>query len=70
MRWANVSGWTHVAVPPEVLEQLDLSQSALCENLLAEDICDLFDGDALVGGIVHSSALSCEGQPRIVCMAG
>jgi hypothetical protein len=57
-------------VSPEVLEQLDLSQSTLCENLLAEDICDLFDGDTLVGSIVHRSALSCEGQHRIVRMAG
>lgn len=31
----------------EVLEQLDLSQSALGENLLAENVGDLLDGDAL-----------------------
>lgn len=39
----------------EVLEQLDLAQSALGENLLAEDIGDLLDGDALVGLVVHGS---------------
>lgn len=32
----------------EVLQQLDLAQGALGENLLAKDIGDLFDGDALV----------------------
>lgn len=33
----------------EVLQQLDLSQSALGQNLLTEHICDLFDGNAFVG---------------------
>jgi hypothetical protein len=30
-----------------MLEQLDLSQSALGEDLLAEDVGDFLDGDAL-----------------------
>lgn len=30
---------------PEMLEQLDLSQGALGEDLLAEDVGDLLDGD-------------------------
>lgn len=47
---------THVAVPPEVLEELDLAQSALGEDLLAEDIGDLLDGDAFVGCGVDSGA--------------
>lgn len=34
---------------PEVLEQLDLSQGALGEDLLAEYIGDFLDGDALAG---------------------
>ena len=33
----------------EVLKQLDLSQSALGQNLLAEDVGDLLDGDTLAG---------------------
>lgn len=36
----------------EVLEQLDLAQGALGQNLLAKNICDLLDGDALVGLVV------------------
>lgn len=37
----------------EVLEKLDLAQGALGENLLAKDIGNLLDGDALVGLVVH-----------------
>jgi hypothetical protein len=33
----------------EMLKQLDLSQSPLGQDLLAEDIGDLLDGDALAG---------------------
>lgn len=33
----------------EMLEQLDLTQSPLGEDLLAEHIGDFFDGDALAG---------------------
>lgn len=52
-------GWaTHVAVTAKVLEQLDLAQGALGENLLAKDICNLLDGDALVGLVVDGSAAS------------
>lgn len=39
----------------EVLEQLNLAQSALGEDLLAEYIGDLLDGDALVGLVVDGS---------------
>jgi hypothetical protein len=56
----------YVAMATEVLKQLDLAQSALCENLFAEYICDLLDGNTLVGSIVDSSALSCEGQRPIL----
>ena len=38
----------------EVLEQLDFTQGALGKNLLAEDIGDLFDGDALARLVVGS----------------
>lgn len=41
----------------EVLQQLDLAQSALGENLLAKDIGDLFDSDALVGLSVYRGAV-------------
>jgi hypothetical protein len=44
-------------VAPEVLEQLDLAQGALGQDLLAEDIGDLLDGDALVGLVVDGRAL-------------
>ena len=37
----------------EVLEKLDLAQSALGQNLLAKNIGDLLDGDALVGLVVN-----------------
>ena len=33
----------------EMLKQLDLSQSPLGQDLLAEDIGDLLDGDTLAG---------------------
>ena len=48
--------WTYVAVPAEMLEQLDLAQGALGEDLLAEDIGDLLDGDALVRLAVDGGA--------------
>lgn len=37
----------------EVLQELDLTQRPLGEDLLAEDICDLLDGDPLVGLVIH-----------------
>ena len=40
-----------------MLEQLDFAQSALGEDLLAEDVGDLFDGDALAGLVVGGSAV-------------
>ena len=50
-------GKAHVAVAAEVLEQLDLAESSLGENLLAKDIGDLLDGDALIGLVVDGSAI-------------
>lgn len=47
---------THIPVASEVLEELDLAQGALGEDLLAKDIGDLFDGNALVGLVVHGGA--------------
>jgi hypothetical protein len=41
----------------EVLQQLDLAQGTLGEDLLAEDIGDLFDGDALARLVVGGSAV-------------
>jgi hypothetical protein len=55
-RWVRIEAY--VSVSPEVLQELDLAQSALGENLLAKDIGDLLDGDPLVGLIVHGSAVA------------
>lgn len=41
----------------EVLQQLDLTESSLGEDLLAEDIGNLFDGDTFVGLVVHGGAV-------------
>jgi hypothetical protein len=43
-------------VTPEVLEELDLAQGALGQDLFAEDIGDLLDGDALVGLVIDGGA--------------
>jgi hypothetical protein len=47
---------SHVAVAPEVLQELDLTQGALGQDLLAEDIGDLLDGNTLVGLVIHCRA--------------
>jgi hypothetical protein len=44
-------------VASEVLQQLDLAQGALGQNLLAEDIGDLLDGDALARPVVGRGAV-------------
>lgn len=49
-------GWKYVTMAAEVLEQLNFSQSTLCENLLAENIGDFLDGDALACLSVGRSA--------------
>lgn len=46
----------------EVLKELDLTQGALGQDLLAEDIGDLLDGDALVALVVDSSAVRTHGK--------
>lgn len=57
--WSNVQS-SYIAMAPEVLKQLDLSQGALCENLLAEHIGHLLDGDTFsvlgVGGRAVSTS--------------
>lgn len=40
---------------PEMLEKLDLSQGALGEDLLAEDICDFLDCYTFAGLVVRRS---------------
>jgi hypothetical protein len=40
---------TYITVSSEVLQKLDLSQGTLGQNLLAEDIGDLLDRNALIG---------------------
>lgn len=39
----------YISVAAEVLEQLDLAEGALSQDLLAEDIGHLLDGDTLAG---------------------
>ena len=57
-RFCGVSfGRTHIAMASEVLQQLDLAQSALGENLFAKDIGDFLDSDSLVGLVVHGGAV-------------
>lgn len=51
-----VRGLPYVAVTSKVLQQLDLAQGALGEDLFAENIGDLLDGDALAGLVVGSGA--------------
>jgi hypothetical protein len=46
----------NVSVTTEVLQQLDLAQGALGQDLLGEDICDLFDSDAFASLVVGGSA--------------
>lgn len=40
---------TYVTVTPEMLQQFDLSQGPLGQDLLAEYIGDLLNGDAISG---------------------
>jgi hypothetical protein len=44
-------------VTPKVLQQFDFAQGTLSEDLLAEDIGDFLDGNALVGLVVNGSAV-------------
>lgn len=41
----------------EVLQQLDLAQGALGQNLLAEDIGNLFDGNTFIGLVVDGGTI-------------
>ena len=56
---------THVAMAAEVLQQLNLTQSALSENLFAEDIRDLLDSDTLASLVVHGRTIK-EGESSSV----
>lgn len=49
-------------MPAEMLQELDLAQSALGQNLFAEDIGDLLDGDTLVCRIINGSAVRESGE--------
>jgi len=54
-------------VTPEVLQELDLAQGTLGQNLLAKNIGDLFDGNSLVGLVIHGGAAKgviMSAQPR------
>jgi hypothetical protein len=52
----------YVAVSSEMLEKLDFSQSALCQDLLAKNICYFLDRDAFLGLGVRRSAVEPECQ--------
>jgi hypothetical protein len=54
------SSLTHISVAAEVLEQLDFAQGALGQDLLAEDIGDLLDGNAFARLVVHSGTVARE----------
>lgn len=43
---------TYVTVAAEVLQQLDFSQGALGQDLLAEHVGNLLDGDAITRDII------------------
>ena len=47
----------YIAMASEVLEELDLTQGALGQDLLAEDIGNLLDGNTLTGMIVRGGAV-------------
>lgn len=51
----------------EVLQQLDLAQGTLGEDLLAEDIGDLFYGDAFTSLVVGGRAASTLSVSSSVC---
>ena len=46
----------YIAMASKVLEELNLAQGALRQDLLAEDIGDLFDSNSLVGLTVNGGA--------------
>ena len=48
---------THITMPSEVLQQLDLAQSPLREDLFAEDIGHFLDGDAIACELVRGSTI-------------
>jgi hypothetical protein len=64
-------GPSYIAMPPEVLQQLDLAQGSLGQDLFAEDIGDLLDGDTLArlvvgGGAVDDTiSMLCAGGRRV-----
>lgn len=50
----------------EVLKELDLTQGALGQDLLAEDIGDLLDGDTLVALVVNGGTVETRGSLLVV----
>lgn len=49
--------YIYVAMPSEVLEQLNLSQCALCKDFFAENIRNLLDCNAFVCLLVRRRAV-------------
>lgn len=52
----------YIAMASEVLKELDLTQGALGQDLLAEDIGDLLDGDTLVALVVDGGTVGTREQ--------
>jgi hypothetical protein len=54
----------YVSVASKVLEQLDLAKGSLGQNLLAEHIGDLLDGNTFVRLVIHRSAARLSERPH------
>lgn len=65
----NGGAFAHVAVASEMLQQFDFAQCAFGENLLAEDIGDLLDGDPFIRLVVDSRTIVEDLESAIVVMA-
>ena len=57
----------YIAVAAKVLQELDLPQRSFCQDLLAEDIGNLLDGNALSRGVIGGCAvkLSARGNKTV-----
>lgn len=63
-------GHPYVSMSPEMLQQLDLAQSALGQNLFAKDVGDLLDSDTPVIRIMNGSAVRKRGRLARACGDG
>lgn len=61
MQGGDTKSAAYIAMASEVLKELDLTQGALGQDLLAKDIGDLFDGDTLIALVVDGGAVRRQG---------